>query len=180
MYLAGYSLLCQQITTKEQDHKQFLALCLTIIWWYLSLPVFPSYSSSRFKCLINVIKTISRLQLVCNPFEWIFSNLLVLQLLSRPLSLGNLSCKHEFSKHLSNTDSQNLPLIQNNLFLSFLKPQPVSQTILCSCLVVSQVQKRAFTVFLLSRLHLFFMYLSAIQTPVKEGLQPSALIQISF
>lgn len=31
MYLANYGLLCQQITTKEPYHKQFLALCLAII-----------------------------------------------------------------------------------------------------------------------------------------------------
>lgn len=59
--------------------------------------------------------------------------------------MGNLTCKHEFSYHLSNDDSQNLSLIHNNLLLSFLKPQPVPQTILCSCLLASQAEKRAFT-----------------------------------
>lgn len=110
------------------------------------------------------------------PFEWTFSNLLVLQLLSCPLSLSDLSCKHEFRDHLFNHDSQNLPLIHNNLLLCLLKPQPVSQTILCSCLVVSQVQKRAFSVSLLSLLHLFCAYLSATQPLMEESLQPSVLI----
>ena len=35
-------------------------------------------------------------------------NLLVLQLLLHPVSLGNLTCNHEFSYHLSNDDPQNI------------------------------------------------------------------------
>lgn len=35
-------------------------------------------------------------------------NLLVLQLLLHPVSLGNLTCKHKFIYHLSNDDSQNI------------------------------------------------------------------------